>query len=261
MFEILIKKYKDHISNKTEEHAAYYFAIASTVIALIFTHSLEKYGINITGKVFAVIGLIYIYGLRFYLSSIIHYLNSTPIGKGAFTLTAITVTTINLSFASQIINHVTKIQSTYFNYTKTLVSVIALPVTISIALFFGSMIFILFVMIHSLYTLKWINFKNILTLNLRQNQYAIDGALVIGRIVALIAIASYCALFLDNNKTYENGIKEFIYWFSYNFELEDNNSCVTSQNAKSLTIPDNKVVIGIKENGSYMFSIQECKLK
>jgi hypothetical protein len=258
MFDVILKKYKDHINNKTEEHAAYYAAITLTIVAIPITNLLTKNGINISNQIFSAIGIIYIYGLRYYLSSIINYLNSSPIGKGLFTLTAVIVTTVNLSLASQIINHVTKIQSTYFSYTKTLVSILALPITISIALLFGSVLFILVVMLHTIYSTKLINFKNILTLNLKPNQNPIEGSLLFGRIFALIAVVSFAVLFVDHNKFYENQINSFIAWFSYNFELETNIQCITPDNSKSLLIQDNKVVIGINNKGSYSFTIQQC---
>lgn len=261
MFDIILKNYKDHINNITEEHAAYYVAITLTIIATPITILLTKNGINITNQIFLIIGIIYIYGLRYYLVSIINYLNSSPIGKGLFTLTAVIVTTVNLSLASQIINNVTKIQSTYFSYTKTLVSILALPITISIALLFGSILFIIVVMLHTIYSTKWINFKNILTLNLRPNQDPIKGALLFGRIFALIAVASFAVIFVDDNKFYENQINSFITWFSYNFELETNNHCITPNNSKSLIIPDNKIIISTKNKDSYSFTIQQCIAK
>jgi hypothetical protein len=257
-FDVILKKYKDHINDKTEEHAAYYVAISLTIMAIPITNLLAKNGINITNQTFLAIGIIYIYGLRYYLTSIINYLNSSPIGKGLFTLTAVIVTTVNLSLASQMINHVTKIQSTYFSYTKTLVSILALPITISIALLFGSILFILVAMLHTIYFTKLINFKNILTLNLRPNQDPIEGSLLFGRIFALIAVTSFAALFVDHNKFYENQISSFIAWFSYNFELETNIQCITPDNSKSLMIQDNKVVIGINNKDSYSFTIQQC---
>lgn len=258
MLDIILKKYKTHVNSKTEEHAAYYVAITLTIVAIPITSFLTKSGINITNQIFLAIGIIYIYGLKYYLASIINYLNSSQIGKGVFTLTAVIVTTVNLSLAGQVINHVTKIQSTYFSYTKTLVSILALPITISIVLLFGSILFILVVILHAIYSTKWLSFKNILTLNLKPNQNPIESSLLFGRISALIAISSFSALLFDNNNLYENKISFFIAWYSYNFELETNNQCITPDNSKSLMISDNKVIIGTNNKGSYSFTIQRC---
>ncbi len=124
---------------------------------------------------------------------------------GALLLLA--VTTFNLAFASSSVHSILEVPTSAFRYTKTLVSVMLMPLSISLMLAFIAIPLIPIVMLNSILSLQNVSAKNLLSLKMLSSTKELSITLMFGRVFSCITVFYIASYFLSDNTWYSDRIE------------------------------------------------------
>ncbi len=247
---------KTYLNTLDNERLSYLLSYVFVVLAVLTKNILESLGI----REYALLptGIMLLIGFICYLSKIYEIINSKNIGKWLITLIVILVTKFNFAIADQSTNLIFKAPSAAFTYTKTFISVLTLPFSLSLILMLTFPILMLASMIDTSLNIRSKALNNILTFNMRSIGENIKPSLLIGRMLASIAIVSFAVGFLQNTDKYIDKLEDTIKSFAFNFELQSYSYCDLPQNSKSIMISDHLVYFAVRTTHSYEFKIVQC---
>ncbi|WP_459657114.1 hypothetical protein, partial [Vibrio rotiferianus] len=171
------------------------------------------------------------------------------------------VTTFNLAFASSSVHSILEVPTSAFRYTTTLVSVMLMPLSISLMLAFIAIPLIPIAMLNSILSLQNVSAKSLLSLKMFSSTKELSITLMFGRVFACITIFYIASSFLSDNTWYSDRIEGITKSFAYSFEMEQHSYCKLEQNQKVAYLNNELVIIGTENDGSYLFSISRCEVE
>ena len=247
------KAYINVLDNERLSYLLSYIFIALAILSksILDVFDLRAYALAPTGVMLAI-------GFMCYLSKIYERMNSKNLGKWLIALVVILVTKFNFAIADQSINIIFKAPSAAFTYTKTFISILTLPFSLSLILMFTFPILMLVSMIDTSLNIGTNTLKNILTFNIRAIDENLKPSLLFGRMLASIAIFSCSIGFLQYTDKYTDKLEDTIKSFAFNFELQSYNYCSLPPNSKSIMISDHLVYFAVKTAHGYDFKISQC---
>lgn len=250
------KAYINALDNERLSYLLSYIFSALAVLSksILDVFNLREYALAPTGVMLAI-------GFMCYLSKIYERMNSKNLGKWLIALVIILVTKFNFAVADQSINIIFKVPSAAFTYTKTFISILTLPFSLSLILMFTFPILMLASMIDTSLNVSANTLKHILTFNIRAIGENIKPSLLFGRMLASIVVFSCAIGFLQYTDKYTDRLENTIKSFAFNFELQSYNYCSLPPNSKSIMISEHLVYFAVKTAHSYDFKISQCNEK
>lgn len=189
-------------------------------------------------------------------------LSSVLYARALGALLLLGVTTFNLAFASSSVHSILEVPTSAFRYTTTLVSVMLMPLSISLMLAFIAIPpLIPIAMLNSILSLQNVSAKNLLSLKMFSSTKELSITLMFGRVFACITIFYIASSFLSDNTWYSDRIEGITKSFAYSFEMEQHSYCKLEQNQKVAYLNNELVIIGTENDGSYLFSISRCEVE
>lgn len=243
----------------SEESAAYLLSLVSLIVFSLINRLLGESSIT---ELYWFTLLFMFYGFTIYIRNIYSIFWDSGIGKIVISAMFFLGTTLSLSLSSSLINSSFEVTSTPFLYTQSILSVLIAPLVIS--LFFG-IIGVFFLPVSMLlFTTDKLSFsvKSIFTvwLEKKRSYKEISPLAFIGRILSFVCVLSFCWSFNGNNAWYTNQLETIAKWYAYNIEMEEFSHCQLTKGEKVRYINKAIIVIGYKENESYKFKTDVCKL-
>ncbi|HCE3433848.1 TPA: hypothetical protein NG611_004566 [Vibrio parahaemolyticus] len=250
----VVDTYKKSVSTLNNEQAAYILGIFF-LLALGLLNSIVPFPSYWVGFGF------FVYGLAVWIHQTANTLSSVLYARalGAFLLLG--VTTFNLAFASSSVHSILEVPTSAFRYTTTLVSVMLMPLSISLMLTFIAIPLIPIAMLNSILSLQNVSAKNLLSLKMFSSTKELSITLMFGRVFACITIFYIASSFLSDNTWYSDRIEGITKSFAYSFEMEQHSYCKLEQNQKVAYLNNELVIIGTENDGSYLFSISRCEVE
>lgn len=250
----VVDTYKKSVSPLNNEQAAYILGAFFLLVLGLF-NSIIPFPSYWVGFGF------FVYGLAVWIHQAANILSSVLYARAAGALLLLAVTTFNLAFASSSVHSILEVPTSAFRYTTTLVSVMLMPLSISLMLAFIAIPLIPIVMLNSILSLQNVSAKNILSLKMFSSAKELSITLMFGRIFACIIIFSIASSFLSDNAWYSDKIEGITKSFAYNFEMEQHSYCKLKPNQKIAYLNNELVIIGTDNDGSYLFSISRCEVE
>jgi len=250
---------KNYINKQDNEQLYYIAAYLFFILAILLKKPLDAY--NLGDYAIVPTGILLSFGFLSYLTKLYGIMNSKNIGKWLIALVVILVTKFNFAIAEQSINFIFETPSTAFNYTKTFISILTLPFSISLMLLFSFPVLLLISMIDSSFNWGALTVRNIFTFNVAAFSENIRPSYLIGRMLAIISIVSFAIGFLQNTNKYIDGVENTIKSFTFNFELQKYSYCILPENSKSIMLSEHLVYFAVKVKNGYDFKITQCNEK
>ena len=248
----ILKAYEKEVSNLSNEQSAY---IVGSV-ALIILGVLYKF---IAFPFYWVSMAFFVYGLAVWVDDIANNMNSILYTKVFGALILLVATTFNLAFASMTVNHILELPSSAFIYTTTIISVILIPLSVSLVLVFIIFPLLPFAILSSVFSIKDFSAKNILMFKPFKSTGNISIIILFGRFISFIIVFSIALSFLNDNNWYIGKVEKFTKWFAYNLEMEEHSYCDMPEGSRVAYLKSDLIAIGTKTDTSYIFKITSCK--
>jgi hypothetical protein len=256
---------KENIQQKlnslSHEGAAYVLSAILFLFCIVINISLKKLNFESLSYIYWLCTLPCIYGFSTYAFKVFENLCASLIGKSIVSLFVIAASTFNLSMASKAVNQALEVPSSAFNYTRTLVSILTIPISGSLSFAVLFILIFILIMLHVILNMYSFLPKNIISFKIMKPNANEASGIFIGRAISLMVLLFLSIGFLNNNKWYSDQLMSFSRWFAYNFELEEYSYCSKPANARIAYLESDKIIIGIYNNSSYSFAVTTCKEK
>lgn len=173
----------------------------SSYLFLGFLTQLFRFRLIGWGSVF------FAYGLAVWIHQTANTLSSVLYVRAVGALLLLAVTTFNLAFASSSVHSILEVPTSAFRYTTTLVSVMLMPLSISLMLAFIAIPLIPIVMLNSILSLQNVSAKNLLSLKMLSSTKELSITLMFGRVFSCITVFYIASSFLSDNTWYSDRIE------------------------------------------------------
>ncbi|HCG8581532.1 TPA: hypothetical protein NJ575_004829 [Vibrio parahaemolyticus] len=196
----VVDTYKKSVSTLNNEQAAYILGIFFLLVLGLFNSIIPFPSYWVGFGFFA-------YGLAVWIHQTANTLSSVLYVRAVGALLLLAVTTFNLAFASSSVHSILEVPTSAFRYTKTLVSVMLMPLSISLMLAFIAIPLMPIVMLNSILSLQNVSAKNLLSLKMLSSTKELSITLMFGRVFSCITVFYIASSFLSDNTWYSDRIE------------------------------------------------------
>ena len=204
---------------------------------------------------------IFIYGFMVWINELKDSMSSLIFAKAIGALVLLAATTLNMALSASAVNSILEVPSSAFRYTITITSILLIPLSASLILFFVTFLLVPIAMLTSIFSVNDISAKKLLSFEMFKSSSKISAVILFGRIFACIVVLSTAISFLQNNGKYTDTVGDFIKWFAYSFEMEQFSYCQLPKNGRIAYLSGNNVIIGEESKSTYTFRVVKCAEK